>query len=121
MIARNQPVVRKPWSNLMNAKRVLTPVLMIAVCAVILASYKVAAVSKPTPSPTAAPVLQSSPEPTPRVTVPTPPAPASPSHVPTTGEAAPDFTLPSVWEEPVTLSSYRGDRNVVLLFYRTGS
>ena len=27
----------------------------------------------------------------------------------------------STWGEPVTLSSYLGDSNVVLLFYRTGS
>ena len=30
---------------------------------------------------------------------------------------APDFTLPSTGGEPVTLSSYRGHRHVVLVFY----
>jgi hypothetical protein len=103
----------------MNAKRVLTPVLMIAVCVVILASYKVAAVSKPTRSPTPALDLQSRPTSSPQLTTPT--AQQSPSNVPEIGDAAPDFTLPSVWEETVALSSYRRERNVVLLFYRTGS
>jgi peroxiredoxin len=32
------------------------------------------------------------------------------------GAPAPDFTLPSHLEKPVTLSSYRG-RNVVLAFF----
>ena len=34
------------------------------------------------------------------------------------GEAAPDFTLLNQDEQPVTLSSYRGKRPVVLVFYR---
>ena len=33
------------------------------------------------------------------------------------GQQAPDFTLPSTGSEPVTLSSYRGHRHVVLVFY----
>ncbi|MFC4454565.1 peroxiredoxin [Deinococcus sonorensis] len=33
------------------------------------------------------------------------------------GQPAPDFTLPSTGGEPVTLSSYRGHRTVVLVFY----
>ena len=33
------------------------------------------------------------------------------------GQPAPDFTLPSSAGDPVTLSSYRGDRAVVLVFY----
>ena len=32
------------------------------------------------------------------------------------GEAAPDFRLPAVYGEPVTLSQYRGRKNVVLSF-----
>jgi peroxiredoxin len=32
------------------------------------------------------------------------------------GEPAPDFTLPSHLEKPITLSSYRG-QNVVLAFF----
>ena len=34
------------------------------------------------------------------------------------GVAAPDFTLESAESEPVTLSSYRDEKNVVLVFYR---
>jgi peroxiredoxin len=33
------------------------------------------------------------------------------------GDSAPDFTLPSTIGEKVTLSDYRGKKNVVLLFY----
>jgi hypothetical protein len=55
---------------------------------------------------------------------PTPTAPGdseAPEGIPAIGDHAPDFTLPSVWGEAFTLSNYRGDQNVVLLFYRTGS
>ena len=34
------------------------------------------------------------------------------------GEAAPDFTLSNQDGQPVTLSSYRGQQPVVLVFYR---
>ncbi len=34
------------------------------------------------------------------------------------GDEAPDFTLESFAGPPVTLSDYRGERNVVLVFYR---
>jgi peroxiredoxin len=37
--------------------------------------------------------------------------------VPQVGETAPDFTLPSTAERPITLSEYRGDKRVVLAFY----
>ncbi|ADV66275.1 redoxin domain-containing protein [Deinococcus maricopensis] len=33
------------------------------------------------------------------------------------GQSAPDFTLPSTLGEPITLSSYRGQKHVVLVFY----
>jgi len=33
------------------------------------------------------------------------------------GSAAPDFTLPNQHGEPITLSQFRGARNVVLVFY----
>ena len=33
------------------------------------------------------------------------------------GDVAPDFTLPSVSEGDITLSSYRGQKNVVLSFH----
>jgi len=34
------------------------------------------------------------------------------------GDAAPDFTLTSLAGPSVTLSDFRGDKNVVLVFYR---
>lgn len=34
------------------------------------------------------------------------------------GQMAPDFTLASLSGPPVTLSSFRGAKNVVLVFYR---
>ena len=34
------------------------------------------------------------------------------------GTVAPDFTLPQYGGENVTLSQFRGDKNVVLVFYR---
>lgn len=34
------------------------------------------------------------------------------------GDEAPDFTLASFDGEPVTLSDYRGETNVLLVFYR---
>ena len=33
------------------------------------------------------------------------------------GDLAPDFTLPATQEEQITLSQYRGQKNVVLAFY----
>jgi peroxiredoxin len=33
------------------------------------------------------------------------------------GDMAPDFTLPSTQGKPVTLSDYRGKKNVVLAFF----
>ena len=35
-----------------------------------------------------------------------------------TGQMAPDFTLASLAGPPVTLSGFRGEKNVVLVFYR---
>jgi peroxiredoxin (alkyl hydroperoxide reductase subunit C) len=37
--------------------------------------------------------------------------------VPAVGEIAPDFTLPSTTGEMVTLSSYRGKKNVLIAFF----
>ena len=39
------------------------------------------------------------------------------SSIPQPGQMAPDFTLPSTNGDPVTLSSHRGVKNVVLVFY----
>ena len=66
-------------------------------------------------------------EPPPVVTpVPTePPATATPlpTEIPIpvgtgVGELAPAFTLPSISESDVSLESYRGDKNLVVVFYR---
>ena len=106
----------------MSAKRVFVPIIMLAVCAGILVTYNLAAVSEPapTPTPTRTPRAQST-----ATLQPGPAATPQPTQdlgadIPAVGELAPDFTLPSVWGDPVTLSSYRGQKNVVLLFYRTG-
>ena len=37
--------------------------------------------------------------------------------VPAVGQVAPDFTLPATMGDTVTLSQYRGHKNVVLAFY----
>jgi peroxiredoxin len=34
------------------------------------------------------------------------------------GEHAPDFTLPDAGGRPVTLADYRGNKPVVIVFYR---
>lgn len=34
------------------------------------------------------------------------------------GDMAPDFTAMTLGGEPLTLSDYRGDQNVILVFYR---
>lgn len=34
------------------------------------------------------------------------------------GAVAPDFTLAALHQAPVTLSDFRGEKNVVLVFYR---
>ena len=106
----------------MKAKRVVIPVLMLIVCAAILVTYNVAAVNRTSPTPTPAQTPQPLPTPTPQsgsVSMPSP-IEEQGSLTPATGEPAPDFTLPSVGGDAVTLSDYRGQRNVVLLFYRTG-
>ena len=44
-------------------------------------------------------------------------APAPPKTHLKVGDAAPDFTLPSTTGKPVTLSEFKGQKNVVLAFY----
>jgi cytochrome oxidase Cu insertion factor (SCO1/SenC/PrrC family) len=34
------------------------------------------------------------------------------------GQAAPDFTLEDIAGKPISLSEFRGEKNVVLIFYR---
>jgi cytochrome oxidase Cu insertion factor (SCO1/SenC/PrrC family) len=105
----------------MNARRVLIPVAMIAVCAVILVIFNLTTVSTGAlaPAPTAA--LPSNPgiAALPTSSAVTPPTPLPGSSIPAIGALAPDFSLFSAWGDPVTLSRYRGDKNIVLLFYRT--
>jgi cytochrome oxidase Cu insertion factor (SCO1/SenC/PrrC family) len=105
----------------MNARRVLIPVVMIAVCAVILVIFNLTAVNTGALSPTSTPAPPSNPGLTalPTSSAAIPPAQQPPSSVPAVGALAPDFTLLSAWGDPVTLSRYRGDKNIVLLFYRT--
>ncbi len=38
-------------------------------------------------------------------------------HIPAVGEAAPDFTLDTTNGKPVTLSSFRGTKNVLIAFF----
>jgi peroxiredoxin len=40
-----------------------------------------------------------------------------PAHIPAPGESAPDFTLVTTTGQPVTLSSHRGSKNVLLAFF----
>jgi hypothetical protein len=44
------------------------------------------------------------------------PAPAPKTHL-KVGDTAPDFTLPSTTGQPITLSSFRGKKPVVLAFF----
>jgi cytochrome oxidase Cu insertion factor (SCO1/SenC/PrrC family) len=91
------------------------------VCAVILVIYNLTAVNTGASSPTPAVAVQ--PNPTPgTLTAPTAatlPTQQVASSIPAVGAPAPDFSLPSAWGDPITLSRYRGDKNIVLLFYRT--
>jgi hypothetical protein len=98
-------------------RKVLTPVLMLVACALILAVYNFGLINGTSPAPT--PPLEPTANPNPTAPLPSPPT----DHlaIPATGEQAPDFTLPSVWGDMVTLSRYEGQKNAVLVFYRTGS
>ena len=40
-----------------------------------------------------------------------------PSKIPAVGDSAPDFTLVTTTGQPVTLSSFRGNKNVLLAFF----
>ncbi len=106
----------------MEMKRVLTVVLASCVCVLITAACSPASLDRATPSVEATPEATASPNPTTKLS-PTPePVPTATGDlaIPGVGEEAPDFTLESVWGDPITLSEYRGHKNVVLLFYRTG-
>ena len=67
-----------------------------------------------TPGPTATPVPTATPEPTATST-------PTPTPIPTgtgIGNLAPAFTLPSTAGPDVSLKSYRGDKNLIVVFYR---
>ncbi len=71
----------------------------------------------PTPRPTPTSVPTATPTPVPTAT-PTPVPTATPVPPTPARELALDFTLPNAQGGEVTLSDYRGEKNVVLVFYR---
>ncbi len=121
----------------MEMKRVLLPILILGACALTLGGYgwqaltdqEVASTATVIPTPAFEPTANPSPTPSHRSSPTANPSP-TPSHrpspttsdsaTPSVGEQAPDFTLRSVWGDMITLSSYEGQKNIVLLFYRTG-
>jgi cytochrome oxidase Cu insertion factor (SCO1/SenC/PrrC family) len=107
---------------MMNAKRVLIPVLMLAICAAILVVFRVTGPDSTSSTNTATrtpPMTRAAATQPLSTSTPLPSQGVAPL-IPAVGESAPDFTLPSVNGGTVTLSDYRGQKNVVLLFYRTG-
>ena len=106
----------------MKSRRVLIPVLMLGLCGAILGVYNFAAVDNSTPlvTPSTEPTSDPSPAARSNPTPVRPPTPSTDAAILAIGDQAPDFTLPSVSGDPVTLSSYRGQENIVLVFYRTG-
>lgn len=106
----------------MSLKRVPAPLVMIALSAVLLVACKRTSTAVPPPSPSPFPAISTSPSPEVAATsnTATPPTAAAQAVVPSVGDPAPDFSLPTVWDETVSLEHYRGNTNVVLLFYRTG-
>lgn len=103
-------------------RRVLIPIFVVVLCGFILGGcgYLSPTTSKDPDTPT--PVIILPPEPTanPRPTATQSQPPATVSAIPPVGEQAPDFTLSSVSGDTVTLSRYEGQKNIVLVFYRTG-
>lgn len=109
-------------AELMEMKRFLTVALTPCLCALITAACSPVSLDRATPSVAATPEATANPNPATQLS-PTPkPVPTATGDLamPAVGEEAPDFTLESVGGDPITLSEYRGYKNVVLLFYRTG-
>jgi hypothetical protein len=106
----------------MPMKRLLTIVLALCLCALMAAACSPASPHRATPSVAATPQATANPNPaTPLNPTPKPTSTGTGElAIPAVGEQAPDFTLDSVWGDPITLSEYRGRKNVVLVFYRTG-
>jgi hypothetical protein len=101
-----------------NSGKAFVRFVVVVMCACLMASCSPATVPPPPPAdtPTLEPTQAPVPSATSTATV-TPPENAG--GIPTVGDTAPDFTLPSA-ADTITLSSYRGEMNVVLVFYRTG-
>jgi hypothetical protein len=103
-------------------RRVAAPILMLGAFGLALVCYGCTApadrafpaTATAVPSPTVGHRANPSP------TTPQLPSPSIGSGIPPTGQQAPDFALPSGSGEVVALSSYVGQKNAVLLFYRTG-
>ena len=105
----------------MNPSRVLISLTIILICAGAMSSCG-SSDNGTALSPTATELPDSTTAAPPLATTSTAPGGSeAPDGIPVIGDSAPDFTLPSVWGDVFTLSHYRGDQNVVLLFYRTGS
>ena len=103
----------------MNTGKAFVWFVAVVTCVCLVTSCSPA--TAPPPAPADTPTLEPTPAPTPSAT---PPATATPSEnpggIPAIGDTAPDFTLPSATADTIDLSSYRGEKNVVLIFYRTG-
>lgn len=97
-------------------RRVLIPALILAAIAVMMVACSPGDLSQPSPTVPGPLEPATNPSPTAHST----PTPTTRSEIPATGERPRDFSLPSVWGDTVTLSSYQGLKNVVLVFYRTG-
>ena len=86
------------------------------------------AATKPAPTPTPKPPPPTStpppPEPAPTATQPAPSATSAPepdepeAAAPEVGDPAPDFELAAASGSDMSLASYRGEKNVVVVFYR---
>ena len=79
--------------------------------------------STPTPKPPPPTSTPAPPEPAPTATQPAPAATTAPepdesAAAPEVGDTAPDFELAAASGSDMSLASYRGEKNVVVVFYR---
>ena len=103
----------------MNTGKAFVRCVVIVMCVCLVASCSPATAPPPPPDPT--PTLEPTVPPVPSATsTATATSSENPGGIPAIGDTAPDFTLPSGAADTITLSSYRGEKNVVLVFYRTG-
>ena len=113
------------YYNLMRKAIALTIVGVLALTAVACGSEDPTATTAPTATSVSQPTEAMPPTPesreTPASTATQPPAPTPEpemQHSAEVGDMAPVFTLPSASGTDVSLESYRGDKNVVLVYYR---